>query len=276
MRKTAIGFAMVFCIYSTFGSSVAHAYIPPSQFIIKTWANKHGGGGTKTIKIRSTVTAYSDDKPTEVHFKETAFFSADAQTLHSWASDDADRKLYSTEKTAPGLSTLSKLLLLADPREVARILRDVGIPIRLEEELLSLRTELERTKSESQSLARWNGGLAWVIGQHGPTDVWTPQLWIEKDTFLPLRMIYTSPKDREIYDFRFDGYRYSHEFPYPRNLIATRKGNGILFTSQIVELSVSSDHSRSHADSATGFTDASSSASSGVKDLIRLYYDVVR
>jgi len=275
MQKTLVGLGILFLSH-VMGTSMAFAYIPPSQFIVRTWINKHGG--VKNVKVRSNVTAFVDDKPTDVHFKETTIYNSDTNTIKSWVSDDSDRKLFVIEKNAANLSTISKLLFMADSREVVRVLRDRGIPIRLEDELLAMRTELERTKSENESIARWNGGLAWVIGSVNPPDAFNPQLWFEKDTFLPLRMIFVSPKDRETYDFRVEGYRYSREFPYPRVLSVIKKGNGTLFSSQLLELAVNADQSKgSRGDSSTpGYTDAGNSLSSAQRDLIRQYYDVVR
>src|SRR5690242_997692 len=134
MRKLWLGFAILF-LGNVSGNSVAYAYIPPSQFIVKSWVNKHAG--IKTVKIRNIVTAFSGDKPTDVHFKETTLFNAETLMFRSWVSDESDRKLYSVEKSLINFSPLSKVLLLSDSREVIRELRERGIPIRFEDELLA-------------------------------------------------------------------------------------------------------------------------------------------
>jgi hypothetical protein len=251
--------------------------VPPSQYVLKTWLSKHNG--IKNVRVKTTVTAIENDKPTEVHFKENTLLSIDRMNLKSWVADDSDKKLYGIEKSSAALSPVAKLLFSGDWRDVIGVLKEKNIPIRTEEELLSLKTEPERLKVESEFLSRIGGHIAWVIGGSGIKENFDPQIWFEKDTFLPLRIVYLA-KDGEVYDVQFDHFRFSREFPYPRNLTIARKGKGILISSQLIELNVSSDTSfpkQSHSsNSEDGFTDAGRSASSALKDLIRLYYDVVR
>jgi hypothetical protein len=266
-----------FLLVASATEPLAHAYIPPSIFIVKTWANKHSG--IKSLKIRTTVTAFQDDKPTEAHFKETTIFNVDSMNIQSWASDDSDHKLYYVERSLNAVAPVSKILLLSDLREETRVLKERGIPVRTEDEIQSSRGD--STKGENESLARWNNAIAWMIGSPTPNGAEpNPQIWFEKDTFFPLRLIYSNPKDRDLVEFRFEGYRFSREFPYPKNMLVLRRDKKILFSSQIAELGASSSdrgnrQSRSNVPP-IGFTDAGDSASSSVKDLIRSYYDLVR
>jgi hypothetical protein len=247
------------------------AYLPPSQFIIKTWANKHSG--LQTVKVRSLVTAYDGEKPTDVHFKATTLFHVGTHILRSWASDDSDKKIFSIEKKGDAISLVSRLLLSSNGKDLIRALRDQKFPIRIDEELMALRTEAERARAEDEALKRWNNGIAWVIGtrEDAPS-----QLWFEKDVFLPIRMIFTHPAVNDRMEFRFENYRFSKEFPYPRSLIVMKDGKKILLKEELIEFSSVVDTSSSHHGTALGTFLEGNSISSSVKNLIKLYYDVVR
>jgi hypothetical protein len=247
--------------------STSLAYIPPSQFVIKTWVHKHQG--SKNLRLKTLVTAIENDKPTGVGFRETLWIHSDNLSFKGIASDDQDRKLFRFERTGGNASLISRLLLSRDVHDVTHQLRGVGIPIRTEDELLRLKTEADRRKAESQSLMRWNSGFSWVIGQ--PEDS-QGQLWIEKDTFLPVKLVYTGAKDGARYELRFENYRFFRDFPYPRVTQLYRNGTWI-FSSQLVDLSIEPE---SVASRGTGLTDMGRSAPSGVKDLMQVYYDVFR
>lgn len=259
-------------ITSVLGWSVgSFAYIPPSQFILKTWANKHSG--VKGIKIKTLVTAYDGNKPTDIHFKEVSVYSPETQVLKSWATDESEKKLYYSEKKIDTWSPISKLLISHDWHQLSLNLRERGIPVKTEQELLALRTESDRMKLENLALQRWNGGFAWVIGSTPSKEGNSPQIWFEKDTFLPLRMVY-SRQDSDLAEVRFENYRFFREFPYPRTSSVLRKGS-TYFTSQLIELIV--DGEKLLPGGATpGFTEAGNSISSGMRELIRAYYEQFR
>ena len=243
------------------------AYIPPSQFIIKTWVNKHSGA--KTIRIKNTVTGYESGKPSEIHFKETTLINLETSSMKSWASDDTDKKLYTVDKKLPTSSLAAKLLLSRDVEELTRSLRQAGIPIRVDSELSVLRTEAERMKSEQTLLSRWNSGYAWVIGATTSRN----QIWFEKDTFLPMRLVH------EAVEWRFESFRFAREFPYPRMTHLLKNGDLVL-VSQLQDLAPDTDPSHFRTSSpgmdAGAFTDQGNRASSGLKDLIRTYYEHIR
>jgi hypothetical protein len=259
----------------------AFAYIPPSQYILKTWLGKHSG--VKSVRIKTVVTALEKDKPTDVHFRETTYYQFDRQTLKSFASDDAERRLYSIEQAAVRMSPTGKILLGTDLRDVSKTLRDKKVPIRSEEELQGYRTEGEKQKSETESIGRLNSTFAWVIGTPPTKKGDSPeegQIWFEKDTFLPLRFVLSNTRDRDTYDIRFDNYRTYREFPFPRTVTVLKKNDGAVLVSQVVDVTLNPEvpSGRSfHGGGPEGsFTDAGNSAPSAVKGLIRMYYDLVR
>lgn len=259
----------------------AWAYIPPSQYLLKSWLNKHSG--VRSVRIKTVVSELKNEKPTDVHFRETTYFQFDKQVLKSFVTDDSERRLFTIERPASRLSPVAKLLFGTDLRDVIRTLKEKKVPIRSDEDLLALRTEAERQKAETEFLGRLNAAVAWVIGTPaGSKDNAGSegQLWFEKDTFLPLRFIFTNSYDGDLYDVRFENYRFYREFPFPRTVTFFKKGQNEGKISQVVDFAVNVEApSGKFSHSGTpegGFTDAGNSAPSRVRDLIRSYYELAR
>jgi hypothetical protein len=131
-------------------------------------------------------------------------------------------------------------------------------------------------------------GAVWEVKESKPIqngEGVEPQIWFEKDTFLPVRLVYNPqgdgsvPKDSNLYDIKMMNYRFYHEFPFPRSIIVSKKGAGILFEVKLEELQVNSpeglDSKESHR-AASGFTEAGETAASGLKELIQSYYTLFR
>jgi hypothetical protein len=259
-------------VAALFWSASASAYIPPSLFLIKTWMQKHSK--VKHLRIRNTIIAFEKDQPTNIRFSETAIFNSKTSDVKSWATDEAGKTLFSNQKKFSALPPVAQLLIGNDFKEVSQSLKAKGIPVRLEADLLALKTESERINSESQSLGRWQGKIAWVIGPTGSNLAVDsgPQLWFEKDTFLPIRLIYTpSAEPEDSYEFQFDQYRLSYEFPYPKSIQVFKKGKGHIFTVQLTDVSVNSD--KLETLNPTGEAQSSPSA---LKELVQLYYELFR
>jgi hypothetical protein len=253
----------------------AFAYIPPSQFIVKSWVNKHSG--MKALKLRSRVTAFESEKPTAVHFKAVTVYNADTQKLKSWAIDDLDKVLYSTERELSSLSPLSKLLFLSDLKEVIKTLKSSGVPVQTEAELLKFKTEIERRESEQESLVRWNGTVVWALGlANSKEEPESAQLWFEKDLFLPLRFLFRTEGVGDLYDVRLENYRFTREFPYPRAISLRKKGAGVILSEQILDFSMNSDVQASKRSLGSGFTELGQNSPSELRNLIQNYYDIIR
>jgi hypothetical protein len=253
-------------------ASEALAYIPPSQFIVKAIAGKHAG--IKGLRISGTVTGLNGDKPTETRFKEITVYDPQKQMLRSWALDDSDRRLYGVERGSESFNVVTSLLLDADVTAVTAGLKNYGVPIRTESELLALNDEESRRKAETASLARWNGGVAWVIGNTGNAN---SQLWVEKDSFLPLRLIVSASADRPQFDIRFSGHRFFREFTYPRSVTSVGKDGALSFREELIELLVNPKldaEFKNHFES--GFTDAGNAAPLALKELIGRYFQIIR
>jgi hypothetical protein len=204
-------------------SGTAGAYLPPSGFILQQFARKKSG--LVNIRIKSLVSAIENNQATSVRFRLMTQVDLPSRRVRIRAYDDQGRELYAVTRMLPadavqasrGSPVLVSPLfgLLTDPRSevVIAALKGAEIPIRTENELLALPSEEERRAAEAVQFDRLGDGVvAWRLGQDrgGSTRA---QLWIEKDTFLPLRLIYETPEGP--FEHRFEGYRYQRDMPFP-------------------------------------------------------------
>ena len=264
----------------------ASAYIPPSHYIVKTMTQKRAG--VKSVRIRSTVIALQDGKPAGVHLKEVATYDYASRILRSRISDDSGRELYAVERKlhAEGPESLfgvrvDELLLASSGESLAKTLSTAGISIRSEAELQALATDQDRFTAEQTTMQRMNGTVAWVLGggRKAPASATPapPQLWVEKDTFLPVRLITPAKLDSKdgLADATFQSFRFFHEFPFPR-LIEVAHGGVPQFRVELAELQVNPELAEMKKAVSAGYTDAGNAAESPVRDLIRKYFELAR
>ena len=259
----------------------AHAYVPPSEFIIKSMAAKKRG--MNSIKVKSLVSEIQGDKPTGVRFRQTLTFDAQKNTVHRSAQDEQGRELFVFERELGSSSEVvlpvDLLLLSARQSAVMESLRKREIPIKSEAELLKYETEEERRSSEQVELSKLQpltagaGVLvAWVLAKDGLSGE-GPRFWVEKDTFLPLRLSVRA-EDAEV---RFEGFRWVKEVPFPRvtELSMSRK---IFAREEAQEIVVNGDAASATQSGgvSAGFTEFGNCADSGLRDFIRRYYRLVK
>jgi hypothetical protein len=255
----------------------AWAYIPPSSFILKSITSKHAG--LKGLRVRSTVTVMDEGKPGTTRFKAVTFFNPATQTVHAYAFDDRNQKLYGVERRPEGATAADAVLFWKDERSLNIALKARGLPVRSDDELLKMKDEDERRAAEDEHLTRWNAGVVWVIGgskssKSGNFD--DPQLWVEKDSFLPLRLIAAPQPESEIVDLHFEGQRYYHEFPYPKTILAFNKKKVPLFKDEVQDVALSIDGNEFKTPVMPGFTETGNNAPSAVRELIQKYFEVLR
>jgi hypothetical protein len=248
-----------------FGSVPALAYIPPSHFIIKSITKKHTGH--PAVRVRSTVTKMDAEKPTAIRFREVAIFFAKTGTVRSWAFHETEQKeLYSVERKANDNTAATALLFDANFEHLFNLLKAKGVPLRTEEEIEGAKIK------EQQELARVSNSISWVIGRKDKLD---PQLWVEKDSFLPIRLVYPT-NESATNDVRFEKYKFTREYPYPRTLTLVSKENRALLTAEASDVMVGKDIIDVKTPVAQGFTGAGKEAPSELRDLIEQYYETIR
>ncbi|MEK6579273.1 MAG: hypothetical protein AABZ55_08625 [Bdellovibrionota bacterium] len=272
MRKPLFSWVMLISVVSM---QQALAYIPPTQFITKMMGDKHGG--IKKVRVRSEVIAVEEDHPsTGYRFKETTVYDGVTNTLRSWATDAAGNDLYGVIRGVTNMPAGVAILFDSNSAQLVAALKGKGIPVKTQEDFAGIDDEATRSIKEATSLARLGSTVAWVIGPRGES----PQLWVEKDTFLPLKLIYAFPSGYQG-DVRYENYRFYREFPFPRLIQVSKKPNGpVVLRDELIEVTVTRDENsqeyKAPVKDVVGFTAAGNSAPDGVKDLISIYYGSVR
>lgn len=252
----------------------AWAYIPPASFILHEVAKKHTG--YSTIRVRTQIVALDGNgNPTGLRLRETTFVNSKDQSLRSWVTDESGKILYSTERVATTASKSMKTTVVAsvlfdtNAVRMASVLKSAGIQI---PQGKNADLTEENTGGGKMSLRRWNRSVAWVLGKNA-------QLWIEKDTFIPVRVIAPPRMESQLFDFQMENFKNYDEFSYPRlgTLYEVGKKTPILKAELIdVALDPNLPASELPKESAEGFTDAGQSASSQARDLIETYYRLIR
>ena len=257
--------SLTLCVGLWGWAGTVEAYIPPAHFIVKSVVAQRAG--FKGMRIRSTVVGFDGQKSSGLHFKVVTLFDARTRAIRSHALDDGGRELYAMERqltsNEQGIFLPDAILFESNLDHLTRGLRHAGIPISSEGEV-----------AEITWLGRINGMIAWVIGKKDPSQ---PQLWIEKDRFLPIRLI--DKVEGNLADLRFENFRFFKEFPYPRSTTLVRlSGNKeeTVLRDELNELNINPDLSEMRSPLQSGLTDAGNSSESPLRDLIKAYYLMVR
>jgi hypothetical protein len=267
--------------------SKSWAYIPPAGFLMKSLARKHAG--YKRIRVKSEVIALgSDGQPTGVRFKEQLTYLPASGTLRSSALDETGASLFEVTRQDPSLSAAALLLFESRSAHLVEYLKSLGIPIPTESELAALPNEDERHAAESEHLARLGHSIAWLIEKStqpseressapASSRLW-PQLWIEKDTFLPLRLVAALGKgENTLNDVRYDGFRTYSEFPYPKTVVLLASDGTPRLRVETVDVLMDGAAEKKMPElSAEAWTAAGEAAAHPLRDLIRDFYSVLR
>jgi hypothetical protein len=254
-------------LVATIGVQSSFAYIPPASFLIKNLAAKRKG--LKSLKISSNVVGFDSGKPNGVHFKTVTIYEAANRSWRSSAYDDSGTELFSIQKRDGAIPLSSFVLFVSNPFELSEALGKAEIPVREAEAPQPKASDTPALPADNMTLKRWNGSIAWVIGSSDKPD--SPQFWIEKDSFLPVRLI---AKEQDV---QYAKYRYSQDLPYPRMISLSNKTGELQFEESLNDFTVNSASVdklliAKDATSEGSFTPAGDSSPSAMKDLIRKYY----
>ena len=250
---------------------VSQAYLPPSKYIVNTIVTKRKS--LKVVEIHSRLTAWEGEKALEgALVNQTLALDVQRGILRSLLTDSQGLLLYSIERKMADWGPVSSLQLSPLHKEVAGTLRSYGIPIRTEDELALMKDEQERHASEVEFLSRWQGKIAWVMGAKKGG----PQLWIEKETFLPLRLMVT--KAGEAADVRFENYRYYNDIPVARLLTLVPAVGAKIIKEELIDISINPAAALPELKGSPGhgWTEQGRAAPAPVREMIEAYYKTVR
>jgi hypothetical protein len=199
-------------------TAVAQAYVPPSFYIFTALSHKHAS--IDDVSIRHKITLYRKSGETQEVFSDSVGVnSPDHVSVRVYDKLGAEiatlgRTLISSKSSESTRPITYDLLYLKDANSSFEHFKALGLPLKSEVELYSEKEGALPYKPESYiSFKRYENRVAEVIASAD-----SPQLWIEKDSFLPLRAV-LSPME-----FRFSGYQVHKNFLYPRVVDVYRYG----------------------------------------------------
>lgn len=238
------------------GVPAAQAYIPPSSYQIATLAKKHRG--LKSIRVKTRITGPSGQ------IREIGYFDAANRLWKARFLDRNDRELYAFERKLGITDSLASLLLFeTNPATLLASLKNAGVPVLTEADLLALPDESARHSAERVSIGRLDKKVGWIIGEGKLS------LWILKDEFVPLKLVAGGV------EVRFEETKSAHDFPYARAISIYRGGDFIL-KGEAMEVMVNPDLSDMHAIQVSGIPAIPSSVPSGERGLIEQWVQWIR
>jgi len=234
----------------------AEAYIPPSSFQIASLAKRHKN--LKSIRVKTRITGPSGQ------IREIGYFDGATRTWKARFLDQNDHELYAFERKLGMTDSLASLLLFeTNAANILTALKNAGIPVVTEPELLALPGEPERHAAERMTIGRLDKKVGWVIGEGNPS------LWILKDEFVPLKLVAGGA------EIRFEETKFTRDFPYAR-AISIYKGSDFVLKGEAMEVILNPDLADMRAISVSGIPAISSSIPGGERALIEQWVQWVR
>jgi hypothetical protein len=234
----------------------ASAYVPPSGFQVSQLAKRHRP--LKSLRVKTRITGAS------TQIREIGYYDAATKTFKARFLDQEDHELYAFERKLGSNDSLASLLLFeTNTNTLIHALKGAGIPVVGDSELAPLPGEAERRAVEKTSIGRLDKKVGWVIGEGAPS------LWILKDEFVPLKLLYGG------LEIRFEETKTVREFPYPRAISVYRGGEPVL-KGEVMELMPTADLADMKAIHVQGLPAISSALSADQRALIEQWVQWIR
>jgi hypothetical protein len=232
------------------------AYIPPSNYQIAMLAKKHRS--LKSLRVKTRITGPGGQ------IREIGYFDAKTQVWKARFLDPNDRELYAFERKLGSADSLTSLLLFETNADtILSALKNAGVPVVPERDLLALPDETARHAAEKMAIGRLDKKIGWVIGEGNPS------LWILKDDFVPLKLVAGGA------EIRFEETKFTRDFPYPRS-ISVYKGSDFVLKGEAMEVILNPDLADMRAISVTGLPAIPSTVTGDQRALIEQWVQWIR
>ncbi|MCM0604544.1 MAG: hypothetical protein KA715_00470 [Xanthomonadaceae bacterium] len=239
-------------LVSVFLSISAHAFVPPFTYVLDKSADKKNK--VKFLELTYQVTAFQDQRPTSVQFKESFLFDLSKDMWMSEARDDQQKVLFTEKKKISDDATALATLLQFDSssERIQRSLNKMGFKV-------------DRSK-----LDRMPPTVAWSYGQN-------IQLWFEKDEFIPFRWSHPNSKREKgnPIEIQFSNYKNHKEIiQVPQTITVSTRGQ-TLFVADLKQI-IANDRKAITESGESGWSTDGESSSPVMKELIERYYTHIR
>lgn len=178
----------------------ALAYIPPGWFLIKNVSQKKKG--FKWVRVRSSIQEIQSNEQLGEKLKVTTIIDYEKETLKTSIALESGAVLENKEVALSHAQVgVGAVLLFANHAEtIAAALKQQGLSV--------LDESAPGDVKELSFLTRAGDRIAWGLGNRELP----PQLWVEKDKFLPVKLI--GKINGEAAEINFGPFQFSREFPY--------------------------------------------------------------
>lgn len=238
------------------GISTSHAYNLPSNYQVVQLTKKHRG--LKSLRVKTRITGTS----TQIH--EIGYFDASTRTWKARFLDQNDKELYAFERKLGANDSLASLLIFeTNSHTIMTALKNSGIPVVTESELVALPSEVERRAVEKSGIGRLDKKVGWVTGDANTA------LWVLKDEFVPLKLLLAGN------EIRFQETKSVGGFPYPRAISLYSKGEFVL-KGEAMEVIANPDLADMKAINVHGLPTIPSTLSSDERSLIEQWVQWIR
>lgn len=181
----------------------ASGYIPSANFIIKMMLE--GNQAIQDIRVEQTATVFDKNSGREsFQIPEVLYLRVpDSYRLDITLPEEKKTVIYSEGETL----TIVGSKVISHSQDEKSIFKDFFIKQSVAEiiELLHSRN----VNTQRMGLGRFDGRIAYIIGAK-ERETKFPQLWIEKDNFLPLRFIVEEKKKDSITTLEIRYLNYQH------------------------------------------------------------------
>jgi len=210
-RETVIFMTTVFCLVT---AVLAPAYVLCPEMIIEKMVAALGPSSGYVVTQRISLDDVACDAPGDqaTRIEETAWFKPPGKFRSEITVNNIKRAYVSD---ADGALTLIDRRILSLDKNPLMAYKDLLV-FRDRDSLTGRLTRLGLDMS-LVSLGRFDGTVAFVIGAKYP-DASVSQLWVDKETFLPQRLLIKTEAGSRPLEIRYGDWRKTMRFYHPRRI----------------------------------------------------------
>lgn len=255
----------------------AHAFVPPTDFIVKRWLAKRASASN--MRIVRKLTRFNEDQPAVLPLTEEIAVDFKSGAFMGRIYDSQKREAYSYERRFQDRSQDGEAAFLFSPQSAALItwLERRAIPIKTESDVQRSTQEVSSREASRNSresdpvesegfLRRWESKPLWTFEEPTSSD-FKASVGFEKDTFEPARLSYrVNAKPRE---YQFRAYQYLRDAYFPREVRILSDGKPI-WSFELIEAKVN-ESKKFSLGTAAGWTAAGKELPSDMRAWIEEY-----
>ena len=211
-KKTALLFWCLVSLISLSGSAIA--YVLPGPFVLELMVSHFGKA--KRLLVHQSLKIYRQELQNgHVELNETLKYIFPDK----FRSDILSKNTHRIHVVSSvGLLTIIDGKVSADRSSRFDYYKDILLyhsPLMLQKRLSLLGVDLSVS-----SLGRFQGKIAYVLGAEYP-DESVPQVWVEKETFMPLRWIVTvkTENEKDDLEIRYEQWAKKGNLRYPGRIV---------------------------------------------------------